>query len=255
MILKGGVSPAPVSLPPPRLSLRQRLGVSQPRPDEAAERAARRRVHQVTGASHYRQPPGGGQKRRHGAQPHRPRADRGRACRGVPQRRHARTTCTTDEQYRMRTPPAATQAQAAGPVPLPLVYPTTARRGLPAPDSAWNGGGGRSLTDAPDQGHSQRRFPSPLEHLRKQIHTPRLLRCPTNSFSESFLDSKMPVRICTLSRMVIMPRRPRSGLGRVARPTRPSIIHPQPLAPCLFHRMALLGRSIHATPTFVEFVH
>ena len=84
MILKGGVSPAPVSLPPPRLSLRQRLGVSQPRPDEAAEQAARRRVHQITGASQHRQPPGVGQKRRHGAQPHRPRANPHRARRGVP---------------------------------------------------------------------------------------------------------------------------------------------------------------------------
>ena len=81
---RAGGHPAPVPLPHPRLSLRQRLGVSQPSGGQAAAQAADRRVHQVAGASHDRQRPGGGQKRRGRAQAHRPRADRGRARRGVP---------------------------------------------------------------------------------------------------------------------------------------------------------------------------
>ena len=75
------------------------------------------------------------------------------------QRRHARTTSTADERYGMLPPHAATQAQAAGPVPLPLVNPSTSGRGPAAPDSAGMAGmagmagAGGSSPNVRDPGH------------------------------------------------------------------------------------------------------
>ena len=66
-----------------------------------------------------------------------------------------------DERYRMRPPHAATQAETAGQLPLPLVNPSTRGRGLAAPDSAWMAGGGESSTNVPGPGHTQFRFPLP----------------------------------------------------------------------------------------------
>ena len=54
-----------------------------------------------------------------------------------------------------------------------VVKTSTTERGLAAPDSAFMGRGGGSSTNVGDQGHTLLRFPLPLEHLRKEIHTQR----------------------------------------------------------------------------------
>ena len=120
----------------------------------------------------------------------------GAALEGRHQRRHARTASTADERHRMRPPHAATQATAAGQLPLPLVNPSTTARGLAAPDSALMGGGGGSSTNVRGPGHSRLRFPLPLtplplEHPQKGDPLAAPAPRPINPISGSFLDWKM----------------------------------------------------------------
>ena len=78
------------------------------------------------------------------------------------QRRAARTTSAKDERHGVRPDNAASQAQAAGAVPVAVVKTCTTRRGLAAPDSALMGGGGGSSTHLCNLGDTLLCFPLPL---------------------------------------------------------------------------------------------
>ena len=81
---------ASIPLPRSRFSFRQRLGVSQLPGGAVVGQNEGRRVHQIAGPSQHRQRFGGRQKRRGGAQAHRTRTYRRRACRKVPTFLHGR---------------------------------------------------------------------------------------------------------------------------------------------------------------------